>query len=296
MTASLGCVNYRETVFARAGNSTTSHDLGAIWIDDGVGALLRVLEDAGRLNNTLFLFQLDHGIEAKMTNWENGNRVAQFAYFPREFGTAGRRLATPVSTIDVTPTLLDFAGVDAGAVHDMDGKTWRRLAVPQEGDDSDESLGGRCIFSEMDTGRALVCDRCHKLIHFNGGRTRSRGAALGYAVDNDLVYFNLCAEDGNYVDYPAASKESDNMAWAKWDIFTALQDVMNCFMEKTSPQKQPGFDVDIECSFADSLDQVRGQTGPPDMIPTNTPTSAPTPAGAKALKGSEGPNKLQGAD
>jgi len=204
-------------------------------------------------------------------------------HFPREFGTAGRRLATPVSTIDVTPTLLDFAGVDPGTVHAMDGKTWRSLAV--EDDVGDQSLDGRCIFSEMDTSRALVCDRCHKLIDLRGGRTRSRGASLGYAVDNDLAYFNLCAEDGNYVDYPAASKESVNIAWANWDIFTALQDVMNCFMEKTSPQKQPDFDVDIDCSFADSLDQVRGQTGPPNMIPTTTPTSVPTTTSRPTMTG-----------
>ena len=71
MTDSIGCVNYRNSIFERAGNYTNRHDLGSIWIDDGVGALLHTLKDVGKLDNTIFLFQLDHGIEAKMTNFEN---------------------------------------------------------------------------------------------------------------------------------------------------------------------------------------------------------------------------------
>lgn len=60
MTDSLGYTSYRNSIFERAGNSTTRHDLDSIWINDSDGV---------KLDNTIFLFQLDHGIEAKMTNY-----------------------------------------------------------------------------------------------------------------------------------------------------------------------------------------------------------------------------------
>ena len=56
MTAEHGgsCEDYRETVLDRA---ATDDDLGPIWLDDGVGALLQALEDMNILDDTIFLFQ-----------------------------------------------------------------------------------------------------------------------------------------------------------------------------------------------------------------------------------------------
>jgi len=59
------CKRYRDTIFERSGYSTSDHALGSIWVDDSVGALLETLEEIGELENTIFLFQIDHGVEAK---------------------------------------------------------------------------------------------------------------------------------------------------------------------------------------------------------------------------------------
>lgn len=67
MTDNKSCEEYRETIFKR-GHS--EKDYGAIWLDDSVGALLKALEKKGSLNNTVFLFQGDHGMDAKATLYE----------------------------------------------------------------------------------------------------------------------------------------------------------------------------------------------------------------------------------
>ena len=59
----ISCADYRQSIKDRAG--TDDDDWGSLWLDDSVGALLKALETAGKLDNTIFLFQTDHGMAAK---------------------------------------------------------------------------------------------------------------------------------------------------------------------------------------------------------------------------------------
>ena len=86
-------------------------------IDQGVGRLVQILKDAGKWENTLFLFISDHGIAmagAKTTLYEGGMRSPCLVRNPY---LKKRGLATDsmVSWVDLTPTILEFAGV-------LDGK------------------------------------------------------------------------------------------------------------------------------------------------------------------------------
>ena len=60
------CEDYRASVLARA---VTNDDLGPIWVDDSIGALLKALENNGILSNTIFVFQQDHGMETKVSSY-----------------------------------------------------------------------------------------------------------------------------------------------------------------------------------------------------------------------------------
>jgi len=51
------CEAYRKSIYNRAEDYD---DLGAIWVDDSVGALLRALKDQDILDNTLFVFQVSN--------------------------------------------------------------------------------------------------------------------------------------------------------------------------------------------------------------------------------------------
>jgi hypothetical protein len=64
MTLEYGnCIDYRQSVLDRA---ESDDDLGPIWVDDSIGALLKALKNNGILDNTIFLFQQDHGMDTKV--------------------------------------------------------------------------------------------------------------------------------------------------------------------------------------------------------------------------------------
>ena len=82
-------------------------------LDQGVGRLLEVLREVGVYDDTLIVYLSDHGIAfpgAKTTVYEPGLRAPLIVRAP---GVARRGVVSDalVSWVDITPTLLDFAGV-----------------------------------------------------------------------------------------------------------------------------------------------------------------------------------------
>ena len=81
-------------------------------LDQGVGRLVEILEDAGVYEQTLFLYMSDHGIAfpgAKTTVYEPGLRSPLIVRNP--YSTKrGHVNDAMVSWVDITPTILDFAG------------------------------------------------------------------------------------------------------------------------------------------------------------------------------------------
>lgn len=84
------------------------------WMDDGVAQLVRKLAAAKQLDNTLFVFVIDNGwcngLPSKGTAFEKGVRTPVFFTLP---GTIrpGQRFDRLISTNDIYPTILDYAGV-----------------------------------------------------------------------------------------------------------------------------------------------------------------------------------------
>ncbi|WP_044303269.1 sulfatase family protein [Rhodopirellula sallentina] len=81
-------------------------------IDQGVARLVQILKDAELYDKTLIVFTSDHGMAfagGKTTVYEGGLRVPMVVRDPyqSERGTESEAL---ISHIDITPTLLDFAG------------------------------------------------------------------------------------------------------------------------------------------------------------------------------------------
>jgi N-sulfoglucosamine sulfohydrolase len=82
--------------------------------DQGIGTLLDLLRATGKMDDTLIVFVSDHGAPfqgAKTTVYDPGLRVP---FLVRHPGVSKRGLASQamVSFTDITPTLLDFAGID----------------------------------------------------------------------------------------------------------------------------------------------------------------------------------------
>lgn len=84
------------------------------WLDSGVGELIDGLRAAGVLDSTLCLFLIDNGyangLVSKGSPAEKGVRTPLVFTWPGHIA-AGKRLDALVSTVDVYPTLLDYAGV-----------------------------------------------------------------------------------------------------------------------------------------------------------------------------------------
>ena len=186
MTASIdkggnnGCRRYRKSVLERASTAAASIGLpdddddklaGAVWVDDAIGSLFETLEALDILDNTLILFQLDHGVDAKGTLFEGGSRIVQFVHYPDRIKVGqsqkpnqdenrGWEFGGLVSTIDVAPTIMDLAGVPAPSSttkgveekidtinednpswhrYDMDGRSWFSDVIALNTDVGNES-------------------------------------------------------------------------------------------------------------------------------------------------------------
>ncbi len=81
-------------------------------IDQGVGRLVEILKEAGLYEKTLIVFTADHGMAfpgGKTTVYEGGLRVPFVVRNPYETNR-GVKSEALISHIDITPSLLDFAG------------------------------------------------------------------------------------------------------------------------------------------------------------------------------------------
>lgn len=81
-------------------------------IDQGVGRLVEILKEAGLYDKTLIVFTADHGMAfagAKTTVYDPGLRVPFVVRNPYE-SERGFQTDAMISHVDITPSLLDFAG------------------------------------------------------------------------------------------------------------------------------------------------------------------------------------------
>ncbi len=81
-------------------------------IDQGVGKLVEILKEADLYDKTLIVFTADHGMAfpgGKTTVFEGGLRVPFVVRNPYETNR-GLKSEALISHIDITPSLLDFAG------------------------------------------------------------------------------------------------------------------------------------------------------------------------------------------
>jgi len=101
-------------------------------VDDSVGRLLDELRSRGELESTLIVYMGDngfafgeHGLIDKRTAYEESMRVPLLARCPELFG-GGRTVENVVANLDLMPTFLGAAGLEAPA--DCAGANWMPLA------------------------------------------------------------------------------------------------------------------------------------------------------------------------
>lgn len=86
-------------------------------IDQGLGRLIQLIEESGKADNTIIIYLSDNGIAfpgAKTTVYEPGIKLPLIIKSPRN-PDRGRTSHAMLSWTDLTPTILEFAGVDFAA-------------------------------------------------------------------------------------------------------------------------------------------------------------------------------------
>ena len=114
-------------------------------LDEGVGRILRALDERVIAENTLVLFFSDNGgglgagdngpyRGTKSTVFEGGTRVAAAARWPAGGISGGGRVTAPVAYIDVLPTLMGIAGIDDHGGKELDGRNVRDVLAGADPD------------------------------------------------------------------------------------------------------------------------------------------------------------------
>jgi len=85
------------------------------WLDDGVAELRQALKERGLAENTMLVFLIDNGwcngLVSKGSPREKGVRTPVIFHWPGKI-ESGQKFDSLISTLDVTPTILDYAGVE----------------------------------------------------------------------------------------------------------------------------------------------------------------------------------------
>ena len=121
-------------------------------IDDNFGRLRRHLRASGLQDNTILMFMTDNGTGfgqrlfnagmrgIKGSEYDGGHRVPLFLHWPAGDMAGPRAIDELAAHIDLAPTLLDLAGVEARAAQRFDGVSLRLLLEGQDADWLDRSI------------------------------------------------------------------------------------------------------------------------------------------------------------
>jgi len=269
MTDDGDCESYRESIFERA---ETNDDLGAIWIDDSVGSILMALEEKGILDDTIFVFQADHGVDPKAALYEGGVRIPQFIHYPNKI-SAGTKFDSPISVMDTAAAVLDYAGIVPS--YDIDGTSWKEVIA---GNDSETNWKDRCLHYEMGKDRAARCG-CYKYLEIydqNDSTTFRRGNAKGLSNDERNL-FNLCgqSEDEYLTLIRGRNMEAMDRNLIEENPITAsqLETIQQCHLERIMNGSYDSCQLDMDDTNVDTNSPTKQPTLAP--ISNNIPSSRP---------------------
>lgn len=139
------------------------------FMDWHFGQLCKTIEESGLADEALVIYTADHGdnmgargLWGKSTMYEESARIPLLMHAPHR--TVRNAVGTPVSLVDVGPTLLEWFGLPTPT--DWPGSSL--LNIAQTPDDSK-----RCVFSEYHaagaaTGAFMLRQGDWKLIHYEG--------------------------------------------------------------------------------------------------------------------------------
>ncbi len=182
------------------------------FVDHQIGVVLDALEASGQSENTIVIVTSDHGFHIgekgwlqKNTLWEESTRVPLFVFAPGLPG-GGEGCDTPVSLIDVYPTLVDLCGLPENPNQDraagqLDGHSLRPLLeAPSRGEWAGPPAALTVVRGpeNPEIGEVAPVGRQHRTV---------RGPRYRYSLYSDGFE--------ELYDHEHDPNEFDNLAWSK---------------------------------------------------------------------------------
>ena len=135
-------------------------------LDQGVGRLIEYLTDTGQYDNTLIIYLSDNGAPfpgSKTTLYEPGMRLPCIIKLPKP-QKRGFVQEAMISWVDITPTLLDFAGIDVAKMPGQ-GRSFKAIIEQENVTGWDEVYGSHSLHEiTMYYPMRVLRERRYKLI------------------------------------------------------------------------------------------------------------------------------------
>ena len=190
------------------------------YVDDWTGRLVGTLEALGLADDTIVILLADHGdmlgergLWYKMSFFEGSARIPLVVHAPARF--RARRVSTPVSLVDVLPTLIELSG---GAVADaVEPLAGRSLLPLCEGDAEDRTVVGEYAAEGACAPIVMLRRGALKFVHC--------------PVDPDQLY-DLATDPGERVnlaghaEWAAAVANFREEVTQRWDLAQFHSDVL----------------------------------------------------------------------
>jgi arylsulfatase len=185
-------------------------------LDSAIGEIRNTLEEVGVSENTIVIFSSDNGPwivfndksdtkygdtrlqvgyatpfrDGKGSTWEGGHRVAGIVSWPKSI-KGNRNEQTPISTLDIVPTLFAITGVELPKDRTIDGRDIRAILMP---DTFKSDLDDFTFFYAYSDNKPSAIRKDSWKLHVrigsqtknNYGYTASRKTPLLFQVEKDL--------------------------------------------------------------------------------------------------------------
>ena len=140
-----------EAGFVKKGEKVPDKLGNVLWIDDALGALIKKLDEQGKLDNTIIFFFNDHGQYAKGSIYEGGTHDPSIIWQKGGFKTGHVNKAL-VSNIDFAPTIFEMAGGKPDTVKTFDGKSFLPIL------NGEKDAIHKSLYFEMGFSRGILKD------------------------------------------------------------------------------------------------------------------------------------------
>ena len=197
------------------------YDAAICQVDEEVGRLMNDLRNSGLVENTIVVLTSDHGeefldhgqLQHSLQLYEETVRVPLIFLLPGSPG--GLELDSPVSLVDVVPTLMDLMGFELS--RELDGRSLKPLLMAES--NVDAALHDRAIFFEAN-------------IQHPNLETKLLQPGFKSAVRRDSYKLHYDAVSGEYQLYDLAKDphEREDMVAIKTEVVRSLRQALSVFL------------------------------------------------------------------